>query len=201
MRRSTAIYILVLVVLAGLYYYLNNRPQKEDGELSSSTPLAVEYLFDSSDGLPTRIQIKSKSGEVVEVARDAENAWVLTKPIEASADQGSVEAATSQIPTIRVLDSIPNLAKDAVGLDDPEYTFTIQFNDDVERMIDIGVLTPTGSGYYVSRGTGDILIVSNSALDALIEFLINPPYLATETPPPPPPEAGPSSETTTTPLP
>ena len=195
MRRSTIIYLLLLVVLAGLYYYLNNRPQEAD-ELSSSTPAAVEYLFQPSDGLPTRIRISSKSGEVVELARNSENAWMLTLPTEALADQGPVEAAAGQITTIRILDHIPNLAENAVGLDDPAYTFTVEFSGDVERIIEIGVLTPTGNGYYASRGDGDILILSNSALDAFIDFLSDPPYPATETPPPSQPGADPSRTAT-----
>lgn len=182
MRRSAGMYILLLAVLTGLYYYLNHRPQKIDDETPMSTSVPVEYLFNFEDGLPTRIHIESKAGEVVELARDADNAWVLTLPAEASADQGSVEAATSQITTIRVLDRIPDLSKDVVGLGDPEFTFTIQFTNNVERIIEIGVLTPTGNGYYANRDDGEILIVSNIALDSLIGFISDPPYLATDTP-------------------
>lgn len=183
MRRSASIiYIILLAILAGLYFYLNNRSESIDTELSIPTSTPTEYLFSFEDGLPTRIHIESENGEAVEVARDAENAWVLLQPTEASADQGVVEAAASQITTLRIIDRVPGLAADAVGLDSPQFTITIQFTNDVERIIDIGVLTPTESGYYVSRGDGEILIVNNSALDALIELLTNPPYLATETP-------------------
>jgi len=188
MRRSTAIYIVILAILAGFYYYLNNRPQagETDSETPESTSAAIEYLFSFEDDLPTRIHIESKAGDVVEVARDAENVWALTLPFKAPADQGPVEAAVGQISTIRVLDRVPNLPKDAVGLDDPEFIITIQFTSNMERIIEVGVLTPTESGYYTNqRGDNKILIASNSALDALIGLLTNPPYLATtETPPP-----------------
>jgi hypothetical protein len=194
MRRSASvIYIILLAILAGLYYYLNNRPLSAESETPESPTMPVEYLFGVEDGLPTRIHIGSKEGEIVEVARNAENAWAIILPIEASADQGSVEAAANQVSTIRVLDRIPNLEAEAVGLDTPEYKLTIQFTSDVERIIDIGVLTPTESGYYVSRGDGEILIVSNSPLDALIGLLTNPPYLAAETPFSPTSEADTSS--------
>jgi hypothetical protein len=188
MRRSAVIYIVILAILAGFYYYLNNRPQAAEtaNETPESTPAAIEYLFNAEDGLPIRVHIESKGGDVVEVARDAENAWALTLPIEAPADQGTVEAAVGQVSTIRILDRVPNLAKDAVGLDDPEFMITIQFTSDVERIVNVGVLTPTESGYYTNQqGDEEILIIGNSALDALIGLLTNPPYLvATETPPP-----------------
>ena len=188
MRRSAGIYIFLLAILVGAYYFINNRPPKVDDEISLSTPIPVEYLFSIEDGLPTRILIESKAGDTVEITRNEENAWVVTLPIETAADQGMVEAAASQITTTRILDHIPNLEKALVGLDDPEFILTIRFSGDVERIIDIGVLTPTGSGYYANRGDDEIVIISNTGLDALIGFLSNPPYLATETPLLPTPE-------------
>ncbi|HSM71294.1 MAG TPA: DUF4340 domain-containing protein [Anaerolineales bacterium] len=197
MRRSTVIYILLLVILAGLYNSLNNRIPETDLEEPAFTQESIEYLFDSTDGIPTSIRIESKTGDIVELARNAENAWVLTKPTEASADQGTVEAAAGQLTTVRVLDRIQGLSKDAVGLADPEYTLTMQFSGDVERIIDIGVLTPTESGYYASQGQeDDVLIVSNAGLDVLIGFLTNPPYLATEAPPLSPTEVDPAPTAT-----
>jgi len=182
MRRSAAIYIILLVVLVGAYYYINNRPQEIDDETPLPTSTPIEYLFGAEDGLPSRIHIESKDGEVVEVERNAENAWVMTMPTEAPADQGTVEAAASQVSTIRVLDHVPEIPKDAVGLENPEYILTIQFTSDVERIVDVGVLTPTERGYYINRGDGDILIVGNAPMDALIGLLTDPPYMATEVP-------------------
>jgi len=202
MRRSASVvYIILLAILAGVYYFLNNRPETVDSETPISTSVAVEYLFNIEDGLPSRIHIESKDGEIVEVARNAENAWAFLLPAEASADQGSVEAVAGQVTTLRVIDHIPNLDNSTVGLDGPEFTITIQFTNDVERIIKVGVLTPTESGYYVSRGDGEILIVNNSAMDALIGLLTDPPYLATEAPPLSTLEVDPSLQEEATPQP
>ena len=200
MRRSSSIiYIILLAILAGLYYFLNNRPETVDNETPTSA--VVEYLFNSEDGLPTRIHIEAQDGETVEVARDAENAWVFLQPVEAPADQGSVEAAAGQVTTLRVIDRVPNIDPGTVGLDNPYYTITIQFTNNMERIINVGVLTPTETGYYVSHGDGEILIVNNSALDALIGLLTDPPYLATETPDPSSLEVDSSLQATATPQP
>lgn len=196
MRRSTIIYIVLLAILAGVYYFLNNRQPETDPEEPLFTPEAVEYLFNSADGFPTRIRVEANTGEIVEMARNAESAWVLTMPTEAEADQGTVEAAAGQLSTIRVLDRITGLSKDAVGLEDPQYTLIVQFSGSVERIIEIGVLTPTGSGYYARNGEDNVLIISNAGLDVLIGFLSNPPYLATEAPPPSPPETDPAQTAT-----
>lgn len=208
MRRPTVIYLLLFLVLAGTYYYLNNREQPADISLTVEPGAEVSYLFTAEEGLPTSIRIEAKTGKIVEVARDAENAWALTQPVEAKADQASAEAAAGQVTTMQILDTIPDIDPDIVGLTDPEYTLTIKFTNGVERMVEIGVITPTESGYYVRAVNGDIVIISRSSVDALLGLLTNPPYLETptaspipltETPVPPTPEAATPSNATPTP--
>ena len=185
MRRSTVIYLILFAVVLGAAYYFNNKTETAEAEATpEATSAPIEYLFTSADGLPTRIKIESKAGEVVEVARNAENVWVLILPEEVAADQGSVEAAASQVTTMRILERVPSLAPDTVGLGDPEYTMSLQFTSGVERNIEIGVLTPTGRGYYLRVDDAEIVIVSNSAVDSLLGLLNNPPYAPTETPSP-----------------
>lgn len=184
MRRSTVIYLVLFAIVLGAAYYFNNRAETAEAEATPEpTTEPIEYLFTSADGLPTSIRIESKAGEVVEVARNAENAWALTQPEEAAADQGSVEAAAGQVTTMRILDRVPGLAPDAVGLDAPEYTISFQFTSGAERVVEVGVPTPTESGYYVRGEDGEIVIISRSAVDSLLGLLTFPPYAPTETPP------------------
>ena len=131
----------------------------------------------------------ANTGEVVELARDtdAENAWVVRQPIEAAADQGSAEAAASQVSTISMSSSVPNVEPKDVGLDNPQYTIVVEFSTGVERIAEVGVLTPTENGYYALKD-GEIVIVNRSGIDALIGLLTNPPYAATLTPGPIPPQ-------------
>ena len=199
MRRSTVVYLLLLLVLAGVYYYLNNREQPADITVTLEPESQVSYLFTSEDGLPTGIRIEAKTGETVQVARGADEAWALMLPIEAKADQAAAEAAASQVTTLRILDRVPDVDPEIVGLSVPEYTLIIRFTSGVERKAEIGVITPTESGYYVRNADGGIVIVSKSSLDSLLGLLTNPPYL--ETPLPSTPEAGTPPVETTTPAP
>jgi len=191
MRRSTIIYILLVVILLGAYYYLNNRKEPVADIAITAEPNLEEpsYLFTPADGVPTYIRIQSKDLTVVEVVRGEDNVWALIQPIEGAADQGSVEAAASQIAVMQVLDRLPDIAPQDVGLDDPQYRMILKFTSGVERNVDIGVITPTESGYYVRVNGGEIVIVSNSSVDSLLGLLSNPPYPPTETPPPPTPQA------------
>jgi hypothetical protein len=209
-RRSTVVYIVVLIALVGAYFYLKNRNQTEP-EVAATVEATqeVSYLFTEDSGVPSSIRIEAKTGEIIELARGADNAWMLTQPFEAKADQASSEAVASQITTMRVLDRIPEMDLEVVGLKVPAYTITIGFTGKKERTINIGVITPSENGYYVQDAANkEVMIVSKSAVDALLGLLTTPPYLETPTPSPlpatetpvpsPTPEASmPPSETVT----
>ena len=185
-RRSTVVYIVLLLALAGTYYYLNHRAKPADIAITAEPGAEVTQadLFPAADGTPSSIRIESKAGQTVELARDANSAWTLTQPIEAKAEQGAAEAAASQISTMSILDTVPDIDPKIVGLETPEYVLTVKFTNGVERTVDIGVITPTESGYYVRDAAGKVIIVSRSAIDALLGLLDNPPYLETLTPSP-----------------
>ncbi|MEW6083825.1 MAG: hypothetical protein AB1607_04435 [Chloroflexota bacterium] len=209
MRRSTIGYLLLLLVAVGAYYFINNREEPADITVTFEPEDVVTYLFNAEDGIPTGIRIESKNGEVVEVAKNADGAWELIQPLEASADSAAAEAAASQITTLRIEDTIPDLDLDIVGLNDPEYTLIVTFGD-VERIAQIGVITPTESEYYILSPAGDVVIVDKFSVDGLLGLLTNPPYLETPTPSPtatetplptPTPEAGTPTPATSTPQP
>ena len=189
-RRSTVVYIVVLIAMVGAYFYLKNRGQAEPDVAATEEPTQeVSYLFTEASGIPSSIRIKAETGEIVELARDADNTWVLTQPFKAAADQAASEAVASQITTMRVLDRIPEMDLEVVGLKVPAYTITIGFTGNLtsskERTINIGVVTPSENGYYVQdESTKEVVIVSKSAVDALLGLLITPPYLETPTPSP-----------------
>ncbi len=208
-RRSTVVYILILVILVGAYFYIKNRSQSKANIELTLTPEAtsepVNYLFTSDEGVPSSIQIQSKAGETVELAHDASGAWVVQQPVAAKADQGSAEAAATQVETMRILSKVSNLDPSVAGLKTPEYTLTVKVPK-VERTVNIGVVTPSENGYFVQDASGgDIQIVSKSAVDALVTMLTMPPYLETLTPSPTvtgtPPTSTPTPNETVTPQP
>lgn len=185
-RRSTVVYIVLLLALAGTYYYLNHRAKPADIAITAEPSAEVTQadLFSAADGTPSSIRIESKAGQTFEIARDANSAWTVTQPREAKAEPGAAEAAASQITTMSILDTVPEIDPKIVGLETPEYVLTVKFTNGVERTVDIGVITPTESGYYVRDAAGKVTIVSRSAIDSLLGLLDNPPYLETLTPSP-----------------
>lgn len=184
-RRSTVVYIILLLVLAGAYWYLNNRQQVADIEVTAEpgTDTVESFLFPAEAGTPTRIRIDANSGEVVEIARSEEDAWEVIEPREAAADQAASEAAATQITTMRVLDSVPDLDPSIIGLEEPAYHLSVSFTSGEERTVDVGNLTPSESGYYVRDGDR-LVIVSRNVIDSVLRLLTDPPYQETPTPAP-----------------
>ena len=185
MRRSTLIFVLLFAVAAVIYIALNNRtgPETENDILPTPEPTQeISFLFDAADGVPAGIRIEAKSGEIVEVARGADNLWAVILPVEAPADQGMAEAAASQVTTMLVQDRVQNVALEAMGLTDPSYVLTVKFSSGVERKAEVGVITPSESGYYIRNEAGETLIVGTYAVDALLGLLTNPPYAPSPVP-------------------
>jgi len=183
MKRSTGILLVVFLALVGLMLYLNQKNPSTGTADVTPTALA-ENLFTQTDGLPTSIDIKSKTGEQVTIQRNDVGAWVLKQPIEAEADQGSAEAAASQVTALRIV-SKPDVAPDEVGLVQPSYVLTVKLTGGAVKTVRIGDLTPTSSGYYTSvDDSNEILIVDKTGLDALLTMVTSPPIANTPTPAP-----------------
>jgi hypothetical protein len=182
-RRSTVVYIIILLALVAVYLYLNSREQPAEPEATPGPTAEVGYLFPAEAGVPTSILIRAKSGEIMELARNSDLAWALRQPMEAAADQGSSEAAASQVMTLRVLEKIVQIDPELVGLREPAYVLTVKFDNGTERTAHIGVVTPTESGYYAQNSDGgNVLIISKSSVDALLGLLTAPPLRETPTP-------------------
>ena len=183
MKRSTTVVLIIFVALAGLLGYLK---QKDDGtetadvETTPTTP--VEFLLTNTDGVPTTIDIQSNIGEQVTIARNESGLWVLKQPIETEANQGSAEAAATQLKSLRIV-SRPEVNTNVVGLVPPSYTLTVELSSGSKKVVRIGDITPTGSGYYTNvEGSDEVLILSKDGLDSLFIMLESPPYESTPSP-------------------
>lgn len=186
-KRNTWLLLALFAALAGFAVYLNNKPEtaapKADAT-PSATVAPVEFLFPAQEGVVTSLLIESREGEVVRVAR-GQDGWTLTRPLEAKADPGPMESAASQVTALTVVSRL-DLDPAVVGLKSPAYVITVGFSSGRSVRAEIGDETPTGTGYYVRKDDGSILVINKYGLDALLGLLHSPPYLETPTPSPSP---------------
>jgi len=182
-RRSTLVLIVVFAALAaGAFFW--QRAQENQAPTAAATP-GNPPLF-TFTGKITGLRLERANGGVLELERDAQDAWRLIYPKADDTDTATVESAMSQLITAQVLSSLeegPSL--EAAGLAPPVYRLLLNLDDGSQAVMNIGNANPTGSGYYVLVNQQGMKIVSKYSLESLLKLLDNPPILPT-----PSPEAG-----------
>jgi hypothetical protein len=187
MRRSTAIALILLVLLGGLYWYTN----QEDNLLSASlagtpTPALTmpEYLVEPFTKTVTSLEIRLTAGEQLTLDFSS-GIWTAQ---DANGDLGSVDqsAATSAVMAIqdlRILSEIePETGLGDFGLQ-PAATAEIEvvFSDVTTLSLRVGKATPTGSGYYAldSSQPNRVLVLPKLEMERLLTLPLDPPIAIT----------------------
>jgi hypothetical protein len=163
-KRPTIILLVVLALVIGAYFVIKNHPFNASG--ASPTATGSSYLITSADGVLQSLRIDDNQGHTVMMQRDPSKVWVVVKPTPGEADQSLAGAAETQVG----------------GLDSPVDTIQLTFDSGIQHKLEVGGLTPTGSGYYVRFDGGQIYVISQSGIDSLLNLLTAPPYPATATP-------------------
>jgi hypothetical protein len=184
-KRSTWIWLVLFLVVVGSFLYLKYRPIKEEAQVTS-TPVVSEYLLDETEGELVGIRIYNREYDIVMLERTTGGLWSVTLPAPAPADQALAEAGATQATALLIVSIVkttPPLSD--MGLDFPSYVIKLSFDSGASHTLEVGDSTPTGSGYYLRLDGGAIYIISQDGVNALLNLLTTPPYLApTSTPVP-----------------
>ena len=181
-KRSTWIMLFVFVLFIAGYFIFRGRISTA---LAVPTPTAItsSYLITQSDGTLESLSINDKNNHTTMMQRNTSGTWIITQPTSGNADQSLAGAAETQVGALKILTTLeiqPSL-KD-IGLDFPAYTMKLTFSSGKQHLIDVGITSPTGSGYYVRMDGGSIYVISKDGIDALVNLITSPPFPATETP-------------------
>lgn len=177
LRRSTVIVLIVFVVLLGIAFYLQRNPLPETTE-TASTPTTAPDLFSWGEATINKLRIENQEGTVVELVKNGENEWDITSIGTANASQ--VSSAITQLSTAKVLSKLePVPALSVIGLDPPANQITIYLDDGRVLDLDVGVETPTKSGYYVRVEGGEPVVIYRYSITSILDFLEEPPLSPT----------------------
>ncbi|MBV6392641.1 MAG: hypothetical protein KPEEDBHJ_01864 [Anaerolineales bacterium] len=202
---GTWIALALFAATIGAAFYMNR--QAEERANATETPAAEEtFVFDESV-IVQAIEVADAKGNTTRIERNAENAWALSKPEEAEANQDESEAAATQIGALRIVTPIEDVDDPSTyGFDAPAYVITVEFEDGKTSVLKVGDKTPTESGYYALLDDEKAYVVTISGIDALNTLITAPPYLNTPTPSPtatstplPTETPGPTTEASSTP--
>ena len=149
MRKSTWILVAILVVLAGVAYFVMQRP----GEQSSSGPEKVLVEFDSS--AVDRMDVHSTAGNVTLEKIGGE--WTLTSPLRYRADPAAIASALGSARKILLSSLVStNPQKQSLFMVDSSGTL-VQLLDrgNVRAAFRLGKFGPTYTETYVRREGSD----------------------------------------------
>jgi hypothetical protein len=184
LKRPTWILLVGLALVISAYLVIN-ATSSTHSLVSTPTLIVSNFLITQTDDPLQVLGITDQKNRSVLIKRDTSGKWIVIQPNPGAADQALAEAAATQIGALRIittLDKQLNLAE--AGLEPPAYTISLTFSSGLTHEIQVGTLTPTNSGYYILAETGELFVVSQSSIEALLNLLTAPPFAATDTPAP-----------------
>lgn len=189
MRRSTVVMLVLLAILAGLYWYMQqpeNVIERAIQPSPTSTKADLGSIIAPEKGQATRIVIEPAEGGPTLTLDKASGIWLLaTAGASAPADPNAADLAASGLTALRILgkiEPIPDLA--AIALDPPAYRVSVTMSDGSQVDFHIGAKTVTQSGYYIRAADGNLYVVAAYNIDSLLKLVSEPPFLQTATPSP-----------------
>lgn len=178
-KRSTL--ILVVVFLLALSGYLLLNRQQEQAAAQITPTASTQPLFALGENEITSLQVRDAGGQEVRLEKIA-GAWVLTNPEAEATDNDKANSLASQVASLTArsfLEAAPEAS--ATGLETPAFTIEVKLADGSELSAEVGVETPTKSGYYVRLNDGRVAVVNTFSVDSITDVLNNPPIYVTPT--------------------
>lgn len=158
--RKTIVLGLILVVLAGLYYWDHHRRLRQRNQEEEHKRLFPWKAEDVS-----QVVLQRPSG-VVDLVRDEKGDWVLREPVSARADQEEARRLVEGILRARRDRSIAQETADleSFGLNQPTYTVTVRGKSpEAGRVVLLGSKNPTEVYHYARfQGEKEVFLVSDT---------------------------------------
>jgi hypothetical protein len=181
MRRSTWIVLGVAVVLlAATLFWQRTRSNLETSTEATPASNEPKLEFGFAGAQVIEIVIQDSEGATVVLDRNADGFWELEQPEAEMTNSQTVENALSQLLAVNTVSRISSqTALSDLGLDPPAYRLLLRLDDGSEMVINVGKVTPTGSGYYVLTSSEDraLYVVGKYNLEMILNLIQIPPIM------------------------
>lgn len=151
-NSGLAIAAAILAALSGVLYWSNHRKAKESASVLGAE--AAPKILSLPSAEVSKIQIKKKGADTLELAKDATGKWQITAPKALSADQDSVSSLVTTVTSLasdRLVDDRPSDVSQ-YGLTRPSLEVELRTKDNKTEKVLIGDETPTSSGSFAMHG-------------------------------------------------
>jgi uncharacterized protein DUF4340 len=141
----------VLLALTGVLYWSDHRKASDSltTSASSTAEAPAPKILTLKDADISKIDIKKKSADSVEVTKDAAGKWQITAPKPLAADQDAVTSLVSSAASLNSDRLIDEKSADLkqYGLAEPSIEVHITTKDNDQKLL-LGDDTPTGSATF-----------------------------------------------------
>jgi len=169
--RNLGIVTALLLVLGAYVYYFEIQGEKKKEEAKEKE----QKLFPIESKDVTGITLHSPEGEIVLVK--VKDAWKLTRPLEAKADQSTADSLASDLASARIERTLEemNPVWKTYGLDPPSLKLSFKLNNGKSHELELGEKDFSESYAYARvPGQNKVLLVSvslvNDANKKLFDF-------------------------------
>jgi len=184
-KKNTLILVIVAVLLVGAYILLQNQGKLDFSakpEEPTVTPLPAFLQLEGANLVSLQLSRPEKEDLVVSKASDG--TWQINTP-GGNITTGNMEQIVAEFNAIQTEQLLSlDLDLTSLGLDKPQYTFTLTFSDNTQKVVKIGSANPLNTGYYAQLDAGAPVLISQGSIDSIVSILVEAATPPTPTPAP-----------------
>ncbi len=137
--RSTIVWIVILLLLGGFAYYFEFVVEKERKETEEKASMLFGFETYQIEELKL-----TRSGKTIHCIKGEGNAWSLTEPVQAAADESVVEDVLNGLAAAKIERVLSDKIDDpaAFGFDNPQYDIECKSEGKTYRL-QLGNKNPT----------------------------------------------------------
>ena len=170
--KKTLALVVVAALLGGYYYWY----EVKGSEQRKAAEEAAQRIFQLKKDAIEAVMI-SRGQEVIKLTKDAGQGWMLTEPVQAKADQPTVDEVLDGLVEGKREKVIAEQAADLAdfGLKEPSLVVAATVKDvATPTVLQIGARTPTMGGYYAREGEqSKVLMVPTSLFSKFDKTVLN----------------------------
>jgi hypothetical protein len=162
MKRSTLILFLIAAVATVAVYFLDFKNAKPRDEAPDKTRPAFKFNREDITG------VSILRGDQTVKLENQNNKWVITQPVNAPADESTVNALLGDLTSARIDSEFPAPGGDLkpFGLSEPKVKLDVKLKDGQTHHIELGGKDPIGTSAYAKiDGAQNVQMVSAGLLN------------------------------------
>ena len=171
-KKSTLILLIIAIILVVAYVLLQNQGSLDFSSQSdepTATPLPRFIQLEASNLASLKLTRPEK--EDLMISKSADGRWQINVP-GASITEGNIAQIMTEFNAIQVKQQL-NLDLDltTLGLNNPQYIFTLTQGDGTQHIIKIGNANPLNTDYYAQLDAGAPVLVSQGSIDNIVSII------------------------------